>query len=271
MIVGSFGERKIGDAAAKVAASRGLPPVEVAFKKRSEKVFHLKAYDLDVRYWGSKQIHKQKDGSIIIQDTDIGIYRTLDQAELAMLHYVDYDSEHGVRLGFEITERVVGKLFDLDRGPNDEVSCRIYGSGGDFMCSREFGSDSSKSFFGREPKDVPLKKGAYGYMLFRGRAVPICVISPPPTKKEWAKMNKGEKPGEVYGGDFSDDCYLAYSIWGHHHAGVTGVFPVVGTISKKIKDQIAAAMKVDESEENYRRWCRRHAKELNQRRSLMEW
>ena len=201
----------------------------------AKNIYHLIAVSLDTRAWGDRRIHKQKDGSILTHEQHLGIFTTVENAELMSQEYLAHLSESDVLLGFFLYERPLDESSET----SEEVclgghkSVRSYLADGTLNCFSDLDTECVKLFTGRDPGTLKVKKGDYAYAYQRDRVVPMLVGALPPNRK-WFERRKRRDPGFA-GGDYSDDSYWGLEIDGHFHPFAADVFPAFCPINKAIK------------------------------------
>ena len=78
----------------------------------TKNIYQLIAVSLDTRAWGDRRIHKQKDGSILTYEQHLGIFTTVENAELMIQEYLAHLSESDVLLGFFLYERPLDESYE---------------------------------------------------------------------------------------------------------------------------------------------------------------
>ena len=253
------------------AKERGLPEARELYKKRMPNVYQLIAIELETRGGTDRRVIKDAEGAIKAQERMVGLYASVEQAEYAILAYIDHVLEWTAFLGFFIKELPLGEAYDGSKGICEYKSIRSYDAEGKFLCFSDLDSDCEKEFFGRDPKTLFYKPGSFAYCFSRGTAMPILVGSIPFTEKGWRLRFSDKKTGIVRGGDWSDDSCWALCVDGHCHPNVAEVFPLCAPITKKIKAKLRYAKKVETVPGEYEKWCKRlERKEQAERNKIKE-
>ena len=100
---------------------------------------------------------------------------------------------------------------------------------------------------GREERTIRFKVGDLVWVRRFDRIDPMQIGALPMTKSEYnaRKAKWQDKKVPYRGGDFSDDCYMAYSCVDHRHPQCWDVFPFTGTISKRTRARLEKIRALD--------------------------
>ena len=172
---------------------------------------------------------KLPHGNLFSHETVLGVFSSTQNAE-EMIR-INSAKMKDVRhiLGYALYEN---ELDDLTfHGPWEQVpsflSVRTYFADGSLNAFCDCDDAGEKHWYGREPKTIHYKRGDF-VSVWMGNIVPALIGDTPRTT------------GKI-DGDWTDDCYLAYSVdTGHWHPFTPYVFPLVGKLPKRIKEKIEA-------------------------------
>ena len=170
---------------------------------------------------------KQPNGNILSYETHLGVFSSPENAEeMIRINSAKPNGVHHI-LGYVLYEN---ELDDLTlHGPWNQIpsflSVRTYFADGTLNALCDCDNVSEKHWHGRDPKTIHYKRGDY-VSVWMGDVVPALIGDTPRTT------------GKI-DGDWTDDCYLAYSAdVGHWHPFTPYIFPLVGKLAKRVKAKI---------------------------------
>lgn len=107
------------------------------------------------------------------------------------------------------------------------LSVRTYFADGTLNAFCDCDNVSERLWHGRDPNTIHYKPGDY-VSVWMGDIMPALIGDTP-------------RPSGTIEGDWTDDCYLAYSAeTGHWHPFTPYVFPLVCKLSKRVKTRLDA-------------------------------
>lgn len=170
-------------------------------------------------------------GKRLSYETALGVFSSPEKAEeMIRANAAKFkDSPYRKVLGYALYEN---ELDDLTlHGPWNQVpeflSVRSYFADGTLNAFCDCDNVSEKHWRGRDPMTVHYRPGDY-VSVWMGDIVPALIGDTP------------RKAGKI-DGDWTDDCYLAYSAdMGHWHPFTPYVFPLVGKLDKRTMAKIEA-------------------------------
>ena len=174
---------------------------------------------------------KLPQGNLFSHETVLGVFSSTQNAEeMIRINAAKFkDSSYHHVLGYALYEN---ELDDLAlHGPWKQVpsflSVRTYFADGTLNAFCDCDNVGERHWHGREQKSIHYKRGDF-VSVWMGDIVPALIGDTPRTT------------GKI-DGDWTDDCYLAYSVdTGHWHPFTPYVFPLVGKLTKRIKEMIEA-------------------------------
>lgn len=178
-------------------------------------------------------------GNMLSHENPLGVFSTVASAEeMIRANAARFnDASYHQVLGYVLYEN---ELDDQAlHGPWKRVpsflSVRSYFADGSLNAFCGCDDVSERHWHGRNPDTMHYKPGDY-VSVWVGDIVPALIGDTPRTT------------GTI-DGDWTDDCYLAYSAdMGHWHPFTPYVFPLVGELSKRIKAKIDAERREWENE-----------------------
>lgn len=197
---------------------------------KNQYIYQLKALELKRRKH-CLLYKKNKNGSIDIEEHDLGCYTSYKSAERAIKKHLEITKEYAIYGGF-ITFKI--KLNDSNNAGYDYSSyyaMKTYDSNGNYNSySYGYTKDESKIYRGSDDKYVRFKEGDMIYSYGCKRFYPEVVIRKPISKKQWK-----ERYQKNFDSDYSDDCYLTMGTSGHNHVLLPLAFSFFGKLSKREK------------------------------------
>ncbi len=182
---------------------------------------------------------QQADGSFDADATALGVFSSIENAEAMIRIHIENAKEYAHSLGYAIYEN---ELDDLTlhgpwRGIPEFLTVRTYFADGTLNAFCDCDDTCEKQWHGRDAETIHYKRGDFVSVWHGRRVVPMLIGELPITTAR--KIT----------GDWGDDCYLAYSEGlGHDHPFTPYVFPLLGKISKRVKDRIEAERREWEDE-----------------------
>ena len=223
------------------------------FGMKKKGLYQLVGISLDTIRYGDKRIHKQKDGSILTDEFELGIFTSVECAETMIKSYVSGCS-HDVLLVFILYERSVDQVCEPGGHFRLYESIRSYLPNGDLNCESDLDSECEKLFKVQNPETLKLKNGDYAYAYEYGKAIPI-LVGAIPVDQSWYERRK-KKDSSFQGGDWSDDAYFALSVNGRFHPSAPMVFPEFCPINKSVKRKLDYSLKVEMVPGEYDKWVK---------------
>ena len=174
---------------------------------------------------------RMPNGVAAAHKSALGVFASVEKAEAMIRIHREKMCEFSSMVGYALYEH---QLDDLSlHGPWKQIpeflSVRTYLADGTLNAVCDCDSTCEKAWRGRDAATIHFKRGDFVSVWQGDRIVPMLIGGVPSATKEKIV------------GDWSDDCYLAYSISdGHSHPFAPYVFPLVAdrTLTERMKRKL---------------------------------
>lgn len=167
----------------------------------------------------------------------LGVFSTTANAEAMIRIHAEKTKEYATTLGYALYEN---ELDDLAmhgpwKGIPEFLSVRTYFADGTPNAFCDCDDTGEKKWHGRDADTIRYRRGDF-VSVWHGKKINTELIGELPVTTE-RKIT----------GDWTDDCYFAYTADGSHdHPFTPYVFPLIGKLTANVKMKLEAAMAKDE-------------------------